>query len=199
MNHQDDWIERLTGDPSTREPAIEALREMLQRGLSRSVMRFEGAAVSSEDVAQEAVIKILDSLDQFQGRSRFTTWAMTIATRIAVSEFRRKRFRDVSISDFSGEELQGIQPTGNDTQVNHSVERQELINALSDLIDTELTDKQRVALRAHLDGVPVERIAEATGSNRNAVYKLIHDARTRLRDGFAKLGIFAEDVNQVLV
>ncbi len=46
---------------------------------------------------QEALVKTLDNLDQFQGRSRFTTWAMTIAVRVAMSELRHKRWQDVSL------------------------------------------------------------------------------------------------------
>ena len=49
-----------------------------------------------------------------------------------------------------------------------------------------LTDKQREATQGLLDGLQVEEIARRTNSKRNAVYKLIHDARIRLRDGFAE-------------
>ncbi len=33
------------------------------------------------------------------------------------------------------------------------------------------------------------------GSNRNAIYKLVHDARTRLRDGLERRGITADDIS----
>jgi RNA polymerase sigma-70 factor, ECF subfamily len=39
-----------------------------------------------------------------------------------------------------------------------------------------------------LDGVPIDVLAERLGSNRNAVYKTIHDARTRLRAHVAAAG-----------
>ena len=48
-----------------------------------------------------------------------------------------------------------------------------------------------------LNGMPVEVFAEKTGSNRNAVYKLIHDARVKLRQGFEQAGYKAEDVSSV--
>lgn len=68
---------------------------------------------------------------------------------------------------------------------------------LKTLIESRLTDKQREALQGSLDGLPVEEIARRTGSNRNAVYKLIHDARMRLRDGFTEYGITADDVSAI--
>jgi RNA polymerase sigma-70 factor (ECF subfamily) len=45
--------------------------------------------------------------------------------------------------------------------------------------------------------MPVEVFAEKSGSNRNAVYKLVHDARVKLRSGFEDAGFLAEDVNSV--
>ena len=48
-----------------------------------------------------------------------------------------------------------------------------------------------------MDGLPVEEIARRTSSNRNAVYKLIHDARIKLRDGFAELGISPDEFNVI--
>ncbi len=55
-----------------------------------------------------------------------------------------------------------------DMQVRH-----ELLATLQALIDNELTEKQRLAIRAFLSGFSTDGIAERVGSNRNSVYKLI--------------------------
>jgi RNA polymerase sigma-70 factor (ECF subfamily) len=39
-----------------------------------------------------------------------------------------------------------------------------------------------------LDGVPIDVLAERLGSNRNALYKMLHDARRRLREHVASAG-----------
>jgi RNA polymerase sigma-70 factor, ECF subfamily len=45
-----------------------------------------------------------------------------------------------------------------------------------------LTERQYQALDAVvLRGVPLEVVAERMGTNRNALYKLVHDARRKLR------------------
>jgi len=49
------------------------------------------------------------------------------------------------------------------------------------LIHTGLTEKQRSALLAELKEIPQDEITRHTGSNRNAIYKLTHDARNRLK------------------
>lgn len=186
----DDWVVRLRADDSkTRDAALSELRDLLVRGLSRSLTGRYSGGVSAEDVAQEALLKITASLDQFQGKSRFTTWAMTIATRIGISQLRRRHFRDKSLDamrDSDGPSLDPPAPKETD-----GPERRELLATLGRLIEEELTEKQRLATRALLEGMPVEEIATRMGSNRNAVYKLVHDARTRLRDGFARAGIDA--------
>ena len=61
-------------------------------------------------------------------------------------------------------------------------------------------DAQVLSLRFGLgDGEPVrgKEIARRMDSNRNAVYKLIHDARLRLRSEFEGAGIAAEDVKTI--
>lgn len=192
----DPWVGRLrSADSTQRDAALVELRELLVRGLSRPMSHRYGGSLQAEDVVQEALLKILESLDQFQGRSRFTTWAMTIATRIAISKSRRKHFQDVSIDSFSGDDAMRIEvavdSSGSGEQ---AFDRQALIAKMQEVIDTELTEKQRFAIRALLEGMPVEVIAEKAGSNRNSIYKLIHDARQRLRRGLENAGVAAEDI-----
>lgn len=158
-------------------------------------LRSSGSALI-EDVVQESLLKILASLDSFQGRSRFTTWALAIATRVGFSELRRHHYRDVSLDGLaSGRELE-IEST--ETSVVEDLGRSALLDTLGRLIDTRLSDKQRLAMRGFLEGLPMAEIAQRTESNRNAVYKLVHDARRRLRAGFEEAGITAEDVEAFL-
>lgn len=95
---KDEWLTRLAQGALERELAIAELRSILVRGVERSLRQRYGGLVQSEDVAQEALIKILSSLDTFQGRSKFTTWAMSIATRIGISMLRRHYYRDISLN-----------------------------------------------------------------------------------------------------
>ena len=94
---KDDWVERLNSTGDARDEAIVELRRILLRGLTATVRNRYGNKIQAEDVVQDALIKILDKIDSFEGRSKFTTWAMTIAVRIAISEMRRKHFQDVSM------------------------------------------------------------------------------------------------------
>ena len=66
--------------------------------------------------------------------------------------------------------------------------------AMHEVIRTGLTEKQRSALLAELRGMPQDEIARHLGSNRNAIYKLTHDARRRLKRGLEAAGVTAEDI-----
>ncbi|MEQ1826245.1 MAG: RNA polymerase sigma factor [Pirellula sp.] len=195
MQNSESLFLRLRSQGEERDNAIEQLRGLLLKGLSRSLNNRYGQPFSAEDIVQDALIKILESLDQFQGRSKFTTWAMTIATRIGISALRRKYHSDVSIEAFRGEDGYRIDIAVADEQsLSSNYDRAELIAKLQLLIDSDLTEKQRLALRAFLAGFSTDGIAERVGTNRNAVYKLIHDARVKLKEGFERAGISADDV-----
>ena len=66
---------------------------------------------------------------------------------------------------------------------------------LAHLIKEELTDLQREAMVAVVfHGMPLEEVAHRLGSNRNALYKLLHDARKRLRHRLEARGLTVEEV-----
>ena len=138
-----------------------------------------------EDFAQEAMLRILNGLDSFRGESRFLTWAQKIAIRVAYSELRRRRWRDVSLEELL--EATPAAPIDNEwpdeAASPEQVALQQLaMDTLRHVIDHELTEKQRYALVAtQVHGMPLEEVAQRMGTNRNALYKLLHDARKRLK------------------
>jgi RNA polymerase sigma factor (sigma-70 family) len=195
VSERDDWLERLRSPAEVRDAALEELRRILVRGLSRSLVVRGGGEAFAEDVAQEALLRILASLDSFAGRCRFTTWAMTIAVRVGISELRHKRFQNVSLQEITGGESLNIDTKAASTGSPQQQERRAFIMAtLKQLVEQTLTEKQRTVVQADLGGMPIEEIARRLGTNRNAVYKLFHDARQKLRRGFEAAGISAEDI-----
>ena len=192
---RDNWVQRLQADAIDREQAITELRSYLVRGLSRSLTHRYGGQIDVDDVAQLALLKILDSLETFRHQSRFTTWATAIAVRIGIRQLRRHYYRDISLDVSPGRDAIKIDIADSSVHASEDYEsRSRLFLLLQKLIDETLSDKQRLAIQGTLQGLPVEEIAERLGSNRNAVYKLIHDARVRLREGFEAHGVTAEEI-----
>ncbi len=193
------WVERLNAEGETREEAISQLRVILVRGILKSFASRGVDNAFAEDIAQDALLRILNSLDSFEGRSRFTTWAMAIAVRTAVSELRRRHFRDVSLEQVIHGENNTLDlgETGVRT-VEDSIDRQALYDQLREHIETDLTEKQKTVIQALLGGMPVENIADRMGTNRNAVYKMMHDARLKLKQSFESSGVSPEEIQSIL-
>ncbi|MCL5429455.1 MAG: sigma-70 family RNA polymerase sigma factor [Chloroflexi bacterium] len=181
-----DWLQALR-KPASPE-ALEELRAILMRGLRAALAGRGNGDVDAlaEDFAQEALLKILASLETFRGESQFTTWAQRIAIHIAFSELRRRRWKDVPLQAFTqsqdGNELTPALLTSPNSSPEAQVTRRDLLRNVEDLIFEELTEKQRTALLAIVqDGFPLPVVAERMQINPNALYKLLHDARQKLK------------------
>jgi RNA polymerase sigma-70 factor, ECF subfamily len=205
-----DWLADLTGSPAVQEPALQELRERLQRGifyyLSRersdlSQLSTQEIGQMAEDLAQDAVLRVLENLDSFRGDSRFTTWATKIAVRVAISDLRRARYRDFRLDDLTADDellptnaLAAI-PQNNSLTPESAAERADVMAKIEASLKEALTDRQYQALDAViLRGVPLEVVAEKMGTNRNALYKLVHDARRKLRTHLEAQGLSVDYV-----
>ncbi len=183
-----------------RDKALADLRTLLVRGL-RYAMADRPAVTEAdlEDFAQEALLKILAGLDTFRGESRFTTWAQKIAVRVAFTELRRRRWKDVSLEDlvapYSERDVTPAVLADEAPSPEQQVTQQTLLEMVQRLIAEELTDRQRQAMTAVImGGMPLEEVARRMGTNRNALYKLLHDARQRLKRRMLARGLSPQDV-----
>jgi len=198
-----EWLEQLDGEPD--ETAILDLRELLVRGLRYTLSSRLNTNLDAiiEDFVQESLLKILNKLDTFRGESQFTTWAQKIAVRVALTELRRRRWRDTSLDEMTtsrdGESF--FEPKiMSDTRPSpeNRTTRAGMIALVQTLIVDELTDRQRRAMTmVMLEGMPLEVAAEQLDTNRNALYKLIHDARVRLKKKLLDRGMTPQDVLSV--
>jgi RNA polymerase sigma-70 factor (ECF subfamily) len=188
------WVDWLGANHPEREMAVEQLRAFLVRGLKAALMSKGATNEFCEDIAHDSIIKILGKMDTFEGRSKFTTWAMSIAIRTGISAFRRRHFRDVSLDAVTEDGLKFDPADVTQGSPEDGLDRESILGKLQELIENDLTEKQRTVVRALLGGMPVEEIATRTDSNRNAVYKLFHDARQRLKKGFLAANFSESDL-----
>ena len=201
----EEWIADLRAGGERQAQALEDLRAIILRGLPYAIAgRIAPNSPESEalveEVAQETLMRVLEYLDTFEGRSQFTTWAHKIAVRAALTELRRVRWREVPLpememneeGDASYRELPDHQPSPED-----QIDRKDMMMRVNRLIMEELTEKQRKALMATMEGFPLEEAAQRLGMNRNALYKLMHDARLRLKKRLEKEGLTPQQVLSV--
>lgn len=191
------WLEDLKSEGSRQQAALGDLRQILLRGLRKGLSGYPKVGDDFlEDAAQEALLRVLARLTQFQGRSRFTTWAVAIAIRQALNELRRSRWRDISLEEFVGGpgELLSTSFLLEAPEGDRRSAQRALLSKLYEVMRSRLTERQRRALLAELRGMPQAEIARHLGSNTNALYKLTHDARRRLKDGLEAAGFYVGDV-----
>lgn len=180
------WIQDLTDPGPPGHAAQQRLHDLLVRAARHQVWRLRhqlpGAGVLDlEDLAQQAandaMVAVLARLDSFEGRSRFSTWAYKFAILHAGVAVRRQawRHREVPLWD-------GFEWSAGAAAPDSVVQANDLRCAVEAAIATALTPRQRqVALALLLDQVPIDVLADRLDTNRNALYKTLHDARQRIR------------------
>jgi len=197
------WLSDLRANGEIRSMALEDLRAVIQKGLPYALSRWLSPDLPQfnalvDEVTQETLLRVLDQLGTFEGRSQFTTWVHKIAVRIALTELRRKRWRDSSLDELTENE-DAPPPPGllADSQASPetSAERGDMMTRVRRIIEEELTDRQRQALiLLGVQDMPIEDAARKLKTNRNALYKLLHDARLRLRTRLASEEIAPHEV-----
>lgn len=202
----EEWLEVLRTPGADRDSALADLHEILNKGLNRGLLgRVDTAApefeTMSEDFVQDALLKILDKLDTFAGRSKFTTWAHKITVHIALTELRRKRWQDSSLDQLTERDEGEYTPsyTANPSPTpENAVERDDMLRRVNRIIEEDLTEKQRTVIKLSvIQGQPAAVVAREMDMNPNAVYKLLHDARLQLKRRLEEEGLSASEVLSV--
>lgn len=189
----DDWVLALSFDGPGHELALRRLHALLLRATRHQVVRMRtqlGGAGSeqieelAQQAADEAMVAVLAKLHTFQGRSRFTTWAYKFAILQAATEVRTQAWRTRQVALDDDHITVDLGPS-----VEEYAEAAELARAVHRAIDEALTPHQRrIMLALLVDQVPIDVLAERLGTNRNALYKTLHDARVRVRAHLAASG-----------
>jgi RNA polymerase sigma-70 factor, ECF subfamily len=201
-----EWLAALHASGPEQGAAVDRLRDFLLRAvlvyLTRhrsdlAGMDYDELQHLAEDWTQQALLQVLDKLDTFRGDSKFTTWAYRVATNLAAGELRRKHWENLSLEQLTEsdspdirlrEDLSAPMP---ETQVTRS----QVWQAVRSVIKDDLTDRQRtVLIQIVFNGMPVEVVAEQLGTNRNNVYKILHDARRKLKRELEERDWREEDV-----
>ena len=191
----EEWLHDLQAMGELQEAAIIDLRDLLLRAtlyfFSRnrddlSGLNRDEILQRAEDGAQEALIAVMNHLLDFRGDSKFTTWAYKFAINIALMASRKERWKNISLDQLSSEDgsipawLLRDKAVG--TAPDQSALQGEVGDLIRDVIEHELTDKQRqILIMMVFHEVPMDEVVHRLDTNRNAVYKLLHDARRKLK------------------
>jgi RNA polymerase sigma-70 factor (ECF subfamily) len=190
------WLDALRASGPTYDRAVERLHALLLRAARFEASRRRSSLVhvrgeELDDIAMQAaddaLVAVLAKLDHFRGASRFTTWAYKFALLEAGVRLRKRAWQEREVVLDSDRWTQLAQTT---TTPGVEAEQAELMRVISDSIAGDLTPHQRqVLVSVAIDDVPIDVLAERLGSNRNAIYKTLHDARGKLRAALSEKGL----------
>ncbi len=185
----EDWVAALRPGGAGGEASGE-LRALLEGALGKVLRMHPGANL--DDLVQAAMLRIVEKLDRFDGRSRFTTWAHAVALRVAMNEIRGQR--RAQPPGGSVDAASDVDPHDGAPDSMDKLQRDEIIEVLHRVIETQLTARQRSAILGELRGRSRADLCKELETEPNALYKLLHDARHKLRIGLSEAGVTDDDV-----
>ena len=189
------WIHELDDGSPVRDTAVAKLHEMLLRVARAEAARRRGSVPDRaweelddlcHEAASDAVLAVLRKLRDFRGEARFTTWASKFAILEISARLRRHAWRQRQIEPDDGvwERLADSAPS-----TLGQLQWAETMKLIREAVREQLSERQRMVFEAAvLREVPIDVLAERLGSTRGAVYKVLHDARAKLRRALAQAG-----------
>ncbi len=205
------WIQSLEGEGQEQAEAILDLRELLLRACLYTLVKYQADLSTmderernalAEDCAQDAVNTVLSHLGDFRGDSKFSTWAYKFGINIALTRARREKWKAFSLDSISEDNdsmdwlewKEGLYTGGTELPSLQT----EVGGLISKVIRAELTPRQRQVLKwIAFDEVPMDVVTERLDTNRNAVYKLLHDARKTIKNHLAAQGYPVEEIYEL--
>ena len=204
----DEWLHDLQATGPVQRQALDDLREYLFRAvlvyLRQQRSDLDEFATSeiramAQDFAQEATLSVHATLDSFRGDAKFTTWAYRFVINEAISELRRRYYRDkLSLEKLSAEEtdiFMSLAEAEASDDPGVTAERRDIARLLLQIIRSELNERQRIAvLGVYFQDRPMQEIAEQLDTSPNTVYKMLYDSRQKIKGKLHQLRLSGGDI-----
>jgi RNA polymerase sigma-70 factor, ECF subfamily len=194
-----DWLRRLSVGDDLRHAAEGELHARLLRiALAEVRRRSAGTSVTGPELddlahqaAADAMLAILAKLAGFRGESRFMTWAYRFVMLEVSSKLGRHYWRDPPVALDAGQWERLPDRLGIDPQ--QHAESAAILAEVRRVVDEELTAHQRRVFTAIVvDQIPLDALADRLGLRRNAIYKVVFDARRKIRRALVANGYLEE-------
>jgi len=193
------WVRDLATAGPQREAACSELYPLLLR-IAKSEARRRAPLLlldgpELEDIAHQAaadaLMSLSERLDRFRGEARFTTWASKFVIFGVATKMNRHYWRRREIP-YDQEDWSKV-ASRFDVGPAEQAQVREFAAAVSTAVEESLSARQRlVFVETVLNGKPIEVLADELGSTHNALYKVLFDARRKLRIALAANGYLPE-------
>ena len=130
-----DDAELVTAAQAGDRDALDRLLRLHYDRVHAVCRRVVGTSHDADDAAQEAMIRIVNGLHSFDGRSSFSTWAYRVASNTALDELRKRRRRPMLRAVDDEGEVPEIADRLAERRVDAVAERLSLDDAIAGLPD----------------------------------------------------------------
>lgn len=135
----------------------------------------------SEDIAQEAYVRVWQRLDRLNNPDSFLPWLRQITRNLARDHLRRKRVRPGDTSDETDGEM-ALEVSGpKHASAEDSVERDERDRIIREALEALPAESREVLTLFYREGESSRQVAVLLGLGEAAVRKRLERARKRLR------------------
>jgi RNA polymerase sigma-70 factor (ECF subfamily) len=194
------WLRRLAAGNDNERQAAErelhgrlvriALTEVRRRSVSTPVTGPELDDLAHQ-AAGDAMVAILAKLADFRGDSRFITWAYRFVILEVSAKLGRHYWRNPPVTLDAAEWERLPDRFGLDPQQQAATAG--VLAEVRRVVEDELTAHQRRIFTAIVvDGIPLDALATQLDMRRNAIYKVIFDARRKIRRALVAKGYLDE-------
>lgn len=154
--------------------AFERLLDIYEDNVFNLVTRMVGSQ-EAEDVAQEALVQIYNSIGGFKGKSSLSTWVYRVVVNVCLQHRRKRRPEVVGVDDYV------VEPASGDVDELHAAA---VSSETRQRIDAALADLPEI----HRDVVVLHEIHGLTYQECAEVLKCpVGTVKSRLSNAFAKL------------
>ncbi len=186
------WVAELSRHDGGAERRLHELLVRIARAeLNRRSGQLAITGPEADDLcfqaAADAMVIILAKLGEFRGESRFTTWAYKFVMFEVSAKVGRHFWRRPATA-LDGDDWDRLPERFGFDPAEQS-EARDLLGALRHAVEHELTAHQREVFTALvLAAIPLDALVVRLGTNRNAIYKTLFDARRKVRAALAAKG-----------
>ncbi len=196
---------RATKSGADRQAAWAELLQSHEDRIFATCLRMVRDYDTARDLTQDSMVKVIQGLDSFDNRARFSTWLTRVSMNVCISYMRKRKLRrhasldapmggesaDTRGRSFSDALEAAPEPSGQD-RVEHAEDRDMLLAAL-DSLDPDhravlvLRDGQDLDYQQIGDvlGVPIGTVKSRLFRARAALREVIEKQQSGLSEGFA--------------
>ncbi len=183
------------GDAEAFAEILRRYRRPIFNFILRSVRNIEKA----EDLQQEVFLRVVQRSDQFEGKSKFSTWLYTIARNLCIDMSRKMVHRRHASLDAPVRADEGSAPlvdriASTELETDRRATSNHLQSEIAHAVEA-LPDLQReVFVLRHVQGMSFKEIARVVDASENTVKSRMRYALTRLQQALAEYREYAHQL-----